>query len=494
VDLEAYRQSAETFERELTDAYYRHYAGITEDYPIEAIYDRHAALFNRPGVQLVRDALDHAEPGSEEHRRRVMLLDFATEGHIGEATKQLEAELARREASIVLDVGGGPLGFRESDAAQANEPDQGRRAEIEAARLDAIAEQLNPLHEQVIETQHGIARELGYGSYRELCAECKGIELTSLNAETLEFSARTRSPYPAVVEPELQQIVGLGLAQAGSADLRRFFRAPTLDVQYPAGPLIPSFSDTMRGLGIDVTTQARVVLDVDPRPNKTPRAFCAPVRVPDEVYLVLAPIGGRDDYSVLFHEGGHTEHYAHVGRDLPFEFRYLGDNTITEAFAFLLQHLVDDPEWLQRRLGIEDATPIAAYVRASRLVYMRRYAAKLAYELELHGQDGSLTGRADRYAQLLGDALLVRWPSQTYLADVDSGFYCACYLRAWALETQIRRYLRERFGPAWFDSAEAGAVLRELWREGQRRSPEELLSELTGERLRFGVLVDDLAL
>ena len=34
----------------------------------------------------------------------------------------------------------------------------------------------------------------------------------------------------------------------------------------------------------------------------------------------------------------------------------------------------------------------------------------------------------------------------TYLSDVDDGFYAANYLRAWALETHLRRHLRERFG------------------------------------------------
>ena len=127
-------------------------------------------------------------------------------------------------------------------------------------------------------------------------------------------------------------------------------------------------------------------------------------------------------------------------------------------------------------------------------MYLRRYAAKLAYELELHGSDGAPPELADRYSELLGSALRVQWPRETFLADVDPGFYCACYLRAWALETHLRRYLRERFGPAWFDSPEAGAALQGLWRQGQRLTPDELLGELTGERLEFGVLVGDLAL
>ena len=78
-----------------------------------------------------------------------------------------------------------------------------------------------------------------------------------------------------------------------------------------------------------------MTFDIESRPNKSPRAFCAPVRVPGEVYLVIAPVGGRDDYATLFHEGGHTEHSASVAPELPFEFRCLGDNSISETYAFL---------------------------------------------------------------------------------------------------------------------------------------------------------------
>ena len=56
------------------------------------------------------------------------------------------------------------------------------------------------------------------------------------------------------------------------------------------------------------------------------------------------------------------------------------------------------------------------------------------------------------------------------------------------------RTCAERFGPAWFESAEAGEVLQRLWRDGQRLDAEELLGELTGERLDFGVVLADLDL
>jgi hypothetical protein len=97
------------------------------------------------------------------------------------------------------------------------------------------------------------------------------------------------------------------------------------------------------------------------------------------------------------------------------------------------------------------------------------------------------------YSSLLGRAVGVEWPRATYLSDVDEGFYAANYLRAWALETFLRGALQERFGPAWFATAEAGEFLRSLWREGQRLNADELLAEITGEILDFGVMAGEVA-
>jgi hypothetical protein len=208
-------------------------------------------------------------------------------------------------------------------------------------------------------------------------------------------------------------------------------------------------------------------------------------RVPAEVYLVIAPHGGRDDYAALFHEGGHAEHYAHTDPELAFEFRMLGDNSVTEAFAFLLQHLVDEEGWMRKRLGVEDLEAAVAQAHAARLVLLRRYSAKLAYELELHGDSAKLEGMPSRYSALLGEALGVPWPQESWLADVDQGFYAACYLRAWALESRWRAAVRERHGESWFESPAAGEWVRGLWRRGQGLDAHELLAETVGGELDF---------
>ncbi len=495
MDLRAYRCSAETFLRELTAEYYRHYAGLKSDYEIEPIYERHERLFTRGAVDELRRLVAGATPGGEEHRRLVMLSDFAIEGLIGQATKTVESELARREAGLELSLDGDRIGFRESAVVQANEPSAERRAAIEQERLELTDETLNPLYRELLEGQHAVARELGYDSYLALCGECKQLDLHGLQRQTSAFSKATDALFPEVLAPELRRTLEIGLDDLRRSDLPRFFRAADEDARFPAEQLLSSFFETVAGLGFDLDQQPQVILDVESRPNKSPRAFCAPVRVPSEVYLVISPVGGRDDFAALFHEGGHTEHYANVDQRLPFEFRCLGDNAITESFAFLLQHLIEQPEWLSRRLRCGDGEQLAAHARAVRLVYLRRYAGKLAYELELHGGgDSGYAALAERYAALLSDALAIPWPRETFLADVDPGFYCSCYLRAWALETHLRAHLEQRFGPAWFECREAGTVLRELWRKGQRLTPQELLGELTGAQLDFTVLLSDLGL
>jgi hypothetical protein len=288
------------------------------------------------------------------------------------------------------------------------------------------------------------------------------------------------------VDAQLRDRVGVPLAGAAVSDLARLWRAPRFDAAFTPGRALPALRATLAGLGIELDAQPNVELDVEARPGKRPRAFCAPIRVPGRVVLVILPQGGQDDYRALFHEAGHTEHFAHMPAALPAEARVLGDNGVTEGFAFLFEHLLSDPEWLRDHLGAE----VPGYAEFSALLTLylvRRYSAKLAYELELHAA-GSLDGLPARYAELLERAGGVAYPSTDYLDDVDDGFYCTCYLRAWALEAQLRDHLRTRFGRKWYRSRQAGELLREAWGLGQSLRAEELLRQITGEELDFGAL------
>jgi hypothetical protein len=489
-DLGAYRREAELFLEEIDREYYLHLAGHKPDLSIEPIYERHEELFGRDAVERVGEQR-RAAAGEDETRLRY-LHQFALDGHLGALTRELEARTAELEASLEVEVGGETISYRMAPVIQANEPDADRRGEIETARTAVLAERLNPLHLEALESAHSACTELGWPSYLDAYSDVRALDLRELSNQLERFAQATEADYGRTVNPELERTVGATLTGLRRSDLARFFRADHLDELFPGERMVPALRQTLAGLGIDLDAQSNVTLDTETRPTKSPRAFCSTPQVPQEVYLVMPPIGGRQDYAALFHEAGHAEHYGCTDADLAFEFRHLGDNAVTESFAFLLEGLTASPEWLERILGAEEAEAAIEHARAARLVMLRRYSAKIAYEVELHGPGVDLMAMPERYSALLGDRIGVPWPQETWLSDVDPSFYVACYLRAWALEVDWRGVLVGRFGDAWFTDREAGEWLRGLWAQGQRREAEGLLADATGGSLDFRRLALDL--
>jgi len=168
----------------------------------------------------------------------------------------------------------------------------------------------------------------------------------------------------------------------------------------------------------------------------------------------------------------------------PFEAKRLGDNSVTEAYAMLFDHLILNPVWLADALGGAEAdwAPSLRLSGLFELYMLRRYAAKIDYEMALH-RGPELAGMPERYARTLGAATGAAYPPQSYLDDVDRFFYCANYLRAWMLQAQLAERLREGFGPRWWREAGSGDLLRGLWRSGQEEDGDGLSRRLGFERL-----------
>ncbi len=475
IDLETYRDELEEMTAATVTEYYEHNSGRKPTMEMARIYERYGHL------TTLESAVELAEMEAPAELQR-----FAAEAFIGDGTSQLTDDVSNREASLTVPFDGADIPYREVQPRLLNEPDHAQRRELHRRRCEVTQAELNPLLEAVALRERELTEQLGARTVLELY-ERFGFDPVGLRPATDAFLEATESLYRRELERQLRDRMGMAVEEAGRADLGRLFRAPEFDAAFPRDRAVPALRATLAGLGIDIDRQGNIELDIDPRRGKQPRAFCAPIRVPDRVVLVTLPQGGQDDYGALFHEAGHAEHFAHAQRSLPAEQRLLGDNGVTEGFAFLLEHLIADPHWLSARLDMprsEDFVRFSAFIK---LLTVRRYAGKLAYELELHA-GGPLESLPERYAELQTAALGVPSPASDYLADVDGGFYCTCYLRAWAFEAQLSAWLRERWGGAWFRRREAGMLLREVWELGQSLNADQLLYEVTGERVDFAVL------
>jgi hypothetical protein len=478
--LDAYREEADRFIAALDEEYYLHFAGLKDQFELSPIYERYADLATLSACRQLGEAAAGGERGSIE------LWRFACEGYMGDLTRNEAEEIARLEASATVEIDGEEIGFRALRPAIANEPDRARRERLDRARVELTERELNPHNVRIAEARREAARAVGAANYRDLYVRF-GFPLEALGEQCERFLGETEDLYVSSFDRLFRRRVGVPLEDAKRWDLPRLFRATDWDAGFPAEQMVPALEATLAGLGIDLRGQENVHLDIEARPTKTPRAFCAPIEVPGRVMLVIQPMGGPDDWHALFHEAGHTEHYAHTSRDLPVEARRLGDNAVTEGWAMLFELIVNDPAWLERRLDFARPENFAAEASTGLLYFVRRYAAKFLYELELH--DGAeLEPMRVRYAERMRDALKIEVSPVDYLADVDAGFYSSSYLRAWAFESLLRGFLREEFGRAWFRRPETGSLLRELWSEGQRPTADELIDEVMGAELELAAV------
>ena len=474
-EVDAFRERGDAFNRDMLQEYYDHFAGLKETLDVEQVYEEYEDLTRLETAQRLREAPTE-------------LWRFACEGFLGNLTRSHQAKAAEVEAALELTVDGETMPYRMARVVMSNETDRDKRQRIDDQRIRLLDEHLNPLYLDAHRIDRDAIRELDAPNYYELYRRF-GFRLDELAVECRALLDETERLWEDEGDALFRTRLGFGLDEAKPWDVGRLFRAPELDAQYPADKMLPALEATLTELGIDIRSQANVHLDLEMRPSKSPRAFCAPIEVPGKVMLVIQPIGGKDDWEALFHEAGHTEHYACTSDTLSMEGKRLGDNAVTEGWAMLMQHLVTEPAWLSRRLDVPNVDALGKDGAVSLLYFVRRYSAKLLYEIELFQVDDPTTMRS-RYVELLSDALKIPIRPESYLDDVDGSFYVTGYLRSWAFEAQLRDFLRGEFGNDWFARREAGGLLRELWSVGQEPTADALLKDVTGATLEMASVGD----
>ena len=472
LELGRVRGDLEAFQSELMAEFYSNYAGLKDELSTVPIYDRYSHLFSAEAIEAVEKAGEDPPP-DEDMRWQRYLRAFSTMGFVDSAVKALTDKVSTWEAKSTVAFGGEDIPYRMVPVKLRNEPDPDTRHRLFDAKLDAMAE-LNTYLLERMTTAHDISAQLGFKNYRDMCSALKGVDYRGLEASMEELLHGTERLYIDEMDALLQDKAGLSLTDAWSCDLPFAFKGDEHDMYFSKDRLVEAFFSTLKGMGMDPESCRNITIDTEDREKKTPRAFCAPVKVPDDVRLVIKPVGGWRDYESFFHEGGHAWHFGNTDRRLPAEYRYLGDNSVTEGFAFLFNYLVTDRLWLKRHLGFDESQDYVRFALVNKLMFLRRYASKLVYEMKLH-QARVSPELGEVYRATLQRGLKFKHTEKHFLEDVDDGFYCAEYLRAWVFEGQLRAAVKEKFGEEWFADKRAGDYLRELWSYGQKFKADELV-------------------
>ncbi|HJX05000.1 MAG TPA: hypothetical protein VJ489_04190 [Thermoplasmata archaeon] len=468
------RKDIEPFQGELMEEFYRNFAGLKDEMSTVPIYDKYSHLFSSEAVESLKDGAPD-EP-TDDARWFKYLRAFVVLGHVDSATKVLSDRATTFEAQSMVQFGGEQIPYRFVPVRLRNERDGNlRRALFEAKLMET--DKLNEILIERMATVHDLAVSLGFKNYNGLVSSLKGIDYKALGETVEQILKRTENIYTRTMDELLLERADISLSDAWSFDVPYAFRGEEFDKHFDKDLLTEAFFKTLRMMGIDPKEYANIQVDTEDRPKKSPRAFCAPVKVPEDIRLVIRPSGGWRDFEAFFHEGGHAWHFGCTLKKHPAEYRYLGDNSVTESFAFLFDYLTTNKTWLEKVLGMENADEFVRFALVNKLMFIRRYAAKLNYELKLHA--GRITNEFQEiYRNSLQRSLKFKHTEKHFLEDVDDAFYCADYLRAWILEGQLRAALEEEYGEDWFTKEKAGKSLRNLWSYGQKYNADELVKTI----------------
>ena len=459
------------------------------------IVARYRDLFSREQLDALRAA--EQEVADDNDRERLYRLRKTCEAGV------VSAELAEREDALEnailaarVEFKGEELPIRSAQAKLAVLPDYGEREELGEAAGDRSAE-FNAERLEVLRAAEELEAEIsGEPDPVARNEEEKGISLRELEAVLAQASERSTGAYVLLRDRWFERLLGPERAKVPSSyHVAYLRRLSPLESTYTKDRAVEVCMDTVKRLGFDLENEPNIRLDLDDRPQKSPRACVIPSDPPSVVHLITRAQGGLHDYQAFLHEAGHALHYAGVDPNLPYTFRNISrDHALTEIYSYIFEAITREPEWHAHYFGLsdEEAARNAEATSFLEAVLFRRYTAKLQFELDFWSRFNEDGGGPDGYEERLTEATGVRYRADAYLADMDGGFYSADYLRAWIRSAQLRDYLVREIGEDWWRTAETGDRLRALFLEGTRPSSEEIAARLGYQPLDTAPLLREL--
>jgi hypothetical protein len=459
-----------------------------------AIVARYADLFSREQLRSLRD--EETRVDGEQREWLYRLRKTCESGLVAAELAEKDDELENGILAARVTYKGEELPLRSALARLAVLPDYAERDELGRLQQEKSAE----FNEQRLELLR---------AHEELEADLseepdpitrnddeKQISLRDLESVLAAAGDQVEASFIAMRERWFERVLGADRADVpSSAHMGYIRRLSPLDSTYTKERATDVCMATLSALGFDLASDRNIRLDLDDRPQKSPRACVIASDPPRIVHLITRAQGGLHDYQAFLHEAGHALHYAGCDHSLPYTFRRISrDHALTEIYSYICEAITREPGWHAEHFGLDDEQ---ARTNAEGTVFLeallfRRYTAKLQYELGFWSNFDSAGLVSDEYTRRLTAATGIRYPRDGHLDDMDAGFYSADYLRAWIRHAQLRAHLIREVGDDWWRRSETGELLRDLFREGTKPSSEEIARRLGYEPFDTGPLIREL--
>jgi hypothetical protein len=458
------------------------------------IVKRYEDLFTRAQLEALREA--EAAASGDERELLYRLLKTCEGGLIAAELAEREDELENRILAQRLTFAGEEMPLRSAQARLAVLPAYNDREELGKLQAAAMAT-FNDDTLGLVRSGEELSSEYsGIADPVKRHEEEKAISLRGLAVVLQETSDTSTDSFGALRGRWFEKLLGPEREEIPSSYHTGYMRRLSpLEATYTKERATEVCLETLSELGFDLAAQSNIKLDLDDRPQKAPRACVIASDPPQVVHLITRAQGGLHDYQAFLHEAGHALHYGGCDPSLPYTFRRIArDHALTEIYSYICEAVTREPGWHARYFGLDDAQ---AAENAEATVFLeallfRRYVAKLRFELDFWTRFPDDGGTPAGYEEYLTAATGIRYRSDAYLSDMDSGFYSADYLRAWIRSAQLRRHLIDTVGEEWWRNPQTGEILTALFREGTKPTSEEIAARIGYDPLDMGPLLAEI--
>ena len=487
--IESYRAHLEEFEHTLNRELFLFYSGQKSRLEARSIYSDYSDFFSLEQIQEAKAELDQTELASSRLKSTRKIIGYLMDQHLDLQTIQLTQEIEQFEADerVVWEGQEIPLSLIPPRLHQ--ESDAKKRRSLYDTYMGAL--QKSELKINKLSQLRAAAVGLGFKTYTEAREHICGVDFRQLLYSFDAAMNELEDVFKDQFRNSLEMSLGIPYREAGSWDLAHWLKKNDEENVFSEIGLHPVVNAAKEALGIQPEHPDAVLHETARETLKYGRPFCIPLRIPQEIRIVVFPGRGFLQYASLLHENGHAHGFAWTSASLPAEHRIWGDRALSEAYGFLFESLMRDSHWLERMLSFKNRANFMRFQWLFHVFLMLRSAAKLRFALGLHESE-SFERIPELFSETMQSYTGLRHQPEAWLGEVLDEFESADYLRGGILEAMLREYLRSKYGRAWFLNRSAGRFLKEIWETGMLYRADELCREIGFANLDPQILAEEL--
>jgi hypothetical protein len=474
---------AENFLKEINKLAFSHHMNGMNFSDIEAMYHGYSDLFSEITVEFLRRSREN----SPANNGLMKFAEFIICEKINYSNLRTLNKIDSARKLKQFQIDGVIYSFNELNRFIVWGSEEQRRS-LQNIQKEFCSSTLNNIFISKLAKERDIIKSLGYNGQTDLFELLTGINLNEAASAAKTLIDSTNTEYFYLLDITLKKNIDKSYSECSKNDLYKALYISLNDDFFNEGEQTDYIERFLSQAGLSIKNNPFIRIRIES--GYAGRAFCSVLDIPGNIQLVIPESNGFTVLRDLLHEAGHAMHYSNISRDILFEFKWLGDSSVSEGFASLFENLLYNEAWLSFTFGRNNSSKneLISRLKFYKLSGLRHLAFKVLYELDLHSSP-DISNMERRFAEIYKTVMGVEIEPYLFLAEIEPFCFSARYFRAQMLAENLREKLETTYGSEWFVNRESFDFLKMLWSTGQKLDAGEISAKYCGKNLADANLI-----